>query len=111
MTQSFERCHVFHIGAGGSRKKDQGLGCNCSENILLLSRYYHDILDGRYRNYDLENWKVRNQHKEAYKNVSRVYWHRIAFGQCFGYARQIRQAIKHNEARNRGLTECTKIKK
>ena len=111
MTPLFDRCHIFHIGAGGSRKKDQGLGCNCSENILLLSRYYHDVLDGRYRNYDLEHWKVRNKDKEAYKKEPRSYWHKIAFGACFGYGREIRFAIRHHEERMQGKVECTKIKK
>ena len=111
MRAIIEKAHIFHLGLGGNRKTGRGVGCNCPQNILQLSPYYHDVLDLRRTNYELEHWKVRNKHKEAYKNVIRSYWHKIAFGACFGYSREIRFAIRHHEERMQGKVECTKIKK
>lgn len=105
--QIFDTCHIFALGAGSKRGKRPGIGCDCWQNKLRLSRYYHNVLDGRTLNYDVEHIKIR--YKDMLDKEPRIYRHRIAFGMALGYTKEIRQAIKHHEERNRGRTLCTKL--
>ena len=102
----YERCHVFHLGAGGSYKKGRGIGCNCDVNILMLDRYLHDVLDGRTINYELRHYK--HAHREELEKEPRAYRHKIAFGAIFTFEDAIDQALRHHEDRNRGLAKCCK---
>jgi len=108
MTQDFEQAHVFHAGMGARKKLDIGRGCSCAENILILTPYEHDILDLRIYNHAIEEYKVRN--KDMLNQLPKNYRHKVAFGAVFMFGDKIRRAIEHHQARNRGLTSCSKKK-
>jgi len=106
--KDFEQAHVFHLGMGGNRKLGRGRACNCAENILILTLYEHDVLDLRIYNHAIEVYKVRN--KSMLNEQPKNYRHKIAFGAVFHREISIQRAIEHMEARNRGLTPCSKKK-
>ena len=101
-----DNCHIFHIGMGGSRAKGQGMGCNCPENLIKLTRYQHDVLDGRIRNMEVEHWKVKHQH--SLNETPKNYRHKWAFAVVFRHVEKLIQAIDHYELRNQGRTSCSR---
>ena len=106
MRKLIEDCHFWHIGMGGKRKKNIGLGCNCPENRIQLSPYYHDVLDGRVRNYEVEQNKFIFRHE--LDKLPKSYRHRWVFAKTFGCMREFKIAMKHWEDRNRRKTKCIK---
>jgi hypothetical protein len=98
MNERYDTCHIFSKGAGG---------CDCEPNKLMLARYYHKILDGHLKNYEVEHTKVRL--RKILEKEPRSFRHKLAFGYTFGYTHKIRRAINHHKKRNRGLTKCSKI--
>ncbi len=97
---NFDRAHIFPKGSGN---------CSCPENIILLDRYVHKVLDGHITNIAVEHYK--HIHREELAKEPKAYRHRIAFGVIFHKEWEIKVAIKHNQERNRGTTLCTKLKK
>lgn len=107
MRAKIERAHIFHRGMGNRKNKPNlGRGCECPENILMLKPYYHDVLDMRIPNQEIEHFKVKYMKK--LERFPRNYRHKIAFGHVFGYTKDISMAIRHWEKRNRGKTKCAK---
>ena len=105
-----DKCHVIHLGMGGSREKGHGVGCDCSVNILYLTRDLHDIMDRRKPDKRAE--RVFDEVYIFYSNrgyrKSQVYL--LAFGLAYGYLNKIQKAIDHNRLRKQGKAKCCKWK-
>ena len=101
-------CHIFHLGMSGNRKTGLGgVGCSCKINLLDLDNNLHSILDGRQICPLVEQYKI--DHKEELNEQPKNYRRLIAFGVVYRYYPQILDAIQHHQARNQGLTYCTKL--
>ena len=108
MRKDFERCHIFAAGMGARKKLGIGRGCECEENIMILTPYEHDVLDGRIYNHLIEAYKVKS--RDTLNIEPKNYRHKIVFGLAFGKSKSIRRAIKHQEMRNRKETLCSRKK-
>ena len=106
MRKAIEKCHFFHLGIGGSRKKNIGFGCNCPVNIIHLTMYEHDCLDGRTTNYQVEH--AKHIYKKELESVYPAHRHKWAFAKVFGYMKKFEKALEHHQSRNKGLTLCSK---
>ena len=99
MRSAFERAHIFSKGAGN---------CNCPVNIIRVTCLEHDVLDGHVRDFGIEC--VKKTHKVYLEEEPKSYRHKLAWAIQFGYLKEVRAAINHHQERNRGRTNCTKLK-
>ena len=106
MRKLVERSHWWHAGVGANRKVGTGIGCNCPENIIMLTWRQHDILDGRQRDPDVEHYKA--EHAKFLETYPASYRHRIAFALVYRYCNEFLAATFHHEERMQGKARCCK---
>ena len=98
------KCHIYHLGMGGNRKKDIGRGCNCDVNLIYLTPRQHDELD---RRIELPRNLIRAEMVLA-GGYSYADIYRDIFAHQYHYVKEFEEARKHFLDREKGLTECSK---
>ena len=106
--KAFEVAHLIAVGMGGNRKKGTGNGCGCDKNLLKVTAYEHDLLDARLRDIRVERKKEDIKEALLEKGYKLSQIHKIAWGEIFGYRKEILKAIDHNRLRKQGKVECCK---
>jgi len=102
------KCHFYHLGLGGNRRKDMGRGCNCPENIIYLTPKEHDELDRRRINKEIEEEPIHIPDNDL--PLTKADIHKWKFARYYRLEREFLTARKHYYARLKGQTKCAELK-